>query len=397
MVFADFAVEPLINNGMIKQLTIKNYKSVVNQSFELGQFNVLIGANGCGKSNILEAIALAALSSSNKLDAELFSGRGIRVTSPALMTSAFEGIRSDQIEILVKTEKDVASLFRIRFNEDVKPARWEDVIEGETSKLLESFSSPDAEYTELLKKLFKDEGVFANIRLRLDGHTVSISHTEVNGLRSFVIYSPEESALRSFEPTGTGIIEKNGKGLFPYLKGLSQSEDGRDVLHIIREKMSVIDWFDDMDFPLDSSSHDYSIRLHDRYLEDGLTYFDQRSANEAFLYLLLYFTLIISDETPSFFAIDNIESSLNPKMSVRVLKELIALSQAYNKQIIVTTHSPYILDALDLTDEKQRLFVARRNIDGYTVLNSIERNDQTSVPLSEAWMKGYIGGLPNNF
>ncbi len=382
---------------MIKQLTIKNYKSVVNQSFELGQFNVLIGANGCGKSNILEAIALAALSSSNKLDAELFSGRGIRVTSPALMTSAFEGIRSDQIEILVKTEKDVASLFRIRFNEDVKPARWEDVIEGETSKLLESFSSPDAEYTELLKKLFKDEGVFANIRLRLDGHTVSISHTEVNGLRSFVIYSPEESALRSFEPTGTGIIEKNGKGLFPYLKGLSQSEDGRDVLHIIREKMSVIDWFDDMDFPLDSSSHDYSIRLHDRYLEDGLTYFDQRSANEAFLYLLLYFTLIISDETPSFFAIDNIESSLNPKMSVRVLKELIALSQAYNKQIIVTTHSPYILDALDLTDEKQRLFVARRNIDGYTVLNSIERNDQTSVPLSEAWMKGYIGGLPNNF
>lgn len=382
---------------MIKQLTIKNYKSVVNQSFELGQFNVLIGANGCGKSNILEAIALAALSSSNKLDAELFSGRGIRVTSPALMTSAFEGIRSDQIEILVKTEKDVASLFRIRFNEDVKPARWEDVIEGETSKLLESFSSPDAEYTELLKKLFKDEGVFANIRLRLDGHTVSISHTEVNGLRSFVIYSPEESALRSFEPTGTGIIEKNGKGLFPYLKGLSQSEDGRDVLHIIREKMSVIDWFDDMDFPLDSSSHDYSIRLHDRYLEDGLTYFDQRSANEAFLYLLLYFTLIISDETPSFFAIDNIESALNPKMSVRVLKELIALSQAYNKQIIVTTHSPYILDALDLTDEKQRLFVARRNIDGYTVLNSIERNDQTSVPLSEAWMKGYIGGLPNNF
>ncbi len=382
---------------MIKQLTIKNYKSVVNQSFELGQFNVLIGANGCGKSNILEAIALAALSSSNKLDAELFSGRGIRVTSPALMTSAFEGIRSDQIEILVKTEKDVASLFRIRFNEDVKPARWEDVIEGETSKLLESFSSPDAEYTELLKKLFKDEGVFANIRLRLDGHTVSISHTEVNGLRSFVIYSPEESALRSFEPTGTGLIEKNGKGLFPYLKGLSQSEDGRDILHIIREKLIVIDWFDDMDFPLDSSSHDYSIRLHDRYLEDGLTYFDQRSANEAFLYLLLYFTLIISDETPSFFAIDNIESSLNPKMSVRVLKELIALSQAYNKQIIVTTHSPYILDALDLTDENQRLFVARRNIDGYTVLNSIERNDQTSVPLSEAWMKGYIGGLPNNF
>ena len=382
---------------MIKQLTIKNYKSVVNQSFELGQFNVLIGANGCGKSNILEAIALAALSSSNKLDAELFSARGIRVTSPSLMTSAFSRESNGQIEISVKTEKGISSLFSIQYNDQTKPARWEDVVEGNTIRIMDSFSSQTDNLRELLKSVIKGGSLPANIHLRIDGSTISLSHTEVNGLRSFMIFTPEESALRSFEPTGTGLIEKNGKGLFPYLKGLSQSEDGRDVLHIIREKMSVIDWFDDMDFPLDSSSHDYSIRLYDRYLEDGLTYFDQRSANEAFLYLLLYFTLIISDETPSFFAIDNIESSLNPKMSVRVLKELIDLSQAYNKQIIVTTHSPYILDALDLMDEKQRLFVARRNIDGYTVLNSIERNDQTSVPLSEAWMKGYIGGLPNNF
>ena len=40
------------------------------------------------------------------------------------------------------------------------------------------------------------------------------------------------------------------------------------------------------------------IKIKDRYLEDGLQYFDQRSANEGFLYLLFYLTLFISDETP---------------------------------------------------------------------------------------------------
>ncbi len=42
---------------MIKEISIMNYKSVVNQNLDLGMFNVVIGANGCGRSNLLEAIA----------------------------------------------------------------------------------------------------------------------------------------------------------------------------------------------------------------------------------------------------------------------------------------------------------------------------------------------------
>ena len=55
---------------MITNINIKNYKSVVDASLPLGRFNLLIGANGCGKSNILEAIALSAAASSEKLDYE---------------------------------------------------------------------------------------------------------------------------------------------------------------------------------------------------------------------------------------------------------------------------------------------------------------------------------------
>jgi len=46
---------------MLRRVTIKNFKSIKNLSFDLGRVNVLIGENGSGKSNILEAIAFVLL------------------------------------------------------------------------------------------------------------------------------------------------------------------------------------------------------------------------------------------------------------------------------------------------------------------------------------------------
>ena len=42
---------------MFKRLAIKNFKSIIDLTIELGRVNVFIGANGIGKSNVLEAIA----------------------------------------------------------------------------------------------------------------------------------------------------------------------------------------------------------------------------------------------------------------------------------------------------------------------------------------------------
>ena len=49
---------------MIDSIRIRNYKSIVDLTLELGRFNVIIGTNGCGKSNILEAITLGSLANS---------------------------------------------------------------------------------------------------------------------------------------------------------------------------------------------------------------------------------------------------------------------------------------------------------------------------------------------
>lgn len=383
---------------MIKEISIKNYKSVVDQTIALCPFNVMIGANGCGKSNILEAIAVAGLSASNKLDEDLFALRGVRVTAPQWMKSAFSDKESALIELKVNTDKEQASKFKIYYNTEVKPSRWIDIVEEETLQYLQSLENVKPQTADELLRIIKSARTKdTNVSFAINGPKLHISHKQVNGLKSFVIYSPEESALRSFEPSSTGQLGRNGQGLFPFLKQLSKREGGDSVLAEIKQNLEVIDWFDDLDFPQDSLSQDYSVRLHDRYLDESLEYFDQRSANEAFLYLLFYFTLLISDDTPSFFAIDNIESSLNPKLCSILVAKLIELAKIHKKQVIITTHSPYVLDALNLNREDQSLLVVRRNIDGHTVVNKVPYNKDVTMPLSEAWMKGYIGGLPNNF
>jgi len=217
-------------------------------------------------------------------------------------------------------------------------------------------------------------------------------------LDSFLIYSPEKSLLRTFaeegqiQPLGT-----KGEGLIKLLRVLSNTPE---KINEIKQKLELIDWFDDFKMSTDSEL-ERSIQVKDRYLDKDLPYFNQRSSNEGFLFLMFYFALFVSDDTPKFFAIDNIENGLNPKLCTKLIEELVELAKKYDKQVIFTTHNPAVLDGLDLEDDEQRLFTIYRNIDGHTKAKRVYPrkpvDDDDPVPLSEAFMNGYIGGLPNNF
>ena len=81
---------------MIRQIRIQNYKSIFDDTIELGRVNVFIGENGCGKTNVLEAIAMASASLAGKLDSEELSSRGVRIAKPALTFSSFLGKKQRQ-------------------------------------------------------------------------------------------------------------------------------------------------------------------------------------------------------------------------------------------------------------------------------------------------------------
>lgn len=389
---------------MISNVLIKNYKSVVDVSLPLGRFNILIGANGCGKSNILEAIAMGAAASSDKLDYEYFANRGIRVVEPRFMLPAFEDIEAEVISIALSNENNNVATFDIRYNKDLKPAQWQDDSVSADRFVTYVVENPPKqnplinEVVDLLQKMKLDSSnPITNIRLKPTNDKVSIMTVEQD-ISRFIIYSPEESKLR--EPNNSNRLYpmgRHGEGLFAYLKELSQKSESIDIFNEIKDNLRILDWFDDMHVPAGQLSMEFDLKLKDSYLAETINTFDQRSTNEGFLYLLFYFTLVISDETPRFFAIENIDTAFNPKLCREVTRRLIELARKHNKQIIATTHNAAVLDGMDLYEDDVRLHVIRRTIDGYTKTNRVVLKNDMTMSLSEAWMKGIIGGLPNNF
>jgi len=379
---------------MINEIRIENYKSIQKLKLELGRVTVLIGENGCGKSNILEAIALSAAAAGDKLDNEFLAPRGIRETEPELMRAGFDKDNVDKA-IKISFGKDGEIYFDyILQNKNEAYAKWINetprvdisTLEKNLSTLSEKFAS----IGDLALKIEDVKKAFTQVESSLED--------KKNYLQEFLIYSPEYQCLRNFREEGQirplGI---NGEGLFKLLQILSLD---KDKLNEIKEKLKLMGWFKDFQIPNNLFIGERAIQIEDRYLDQELT-FDQRSANEGFLFLLFYFSLFISNDTPKFFAIDNIDASLNPKLCRRLIKELARFAKKYDKQVIFTTHNPAILDGLNLDDDEQRLLIVSRNRAGYTKIRRFLKPETPAgeklVKMSEAFLRGYLGGLPKSF
>lgn len=387
---------------MIDWIEIKNFKSIIDLKMDLGRVNVIIGANGCGKTNILEAISFASAASQDKLDNEFLFNRGIRVTTHEFMYSAFEDVAGEKEPIVVNISSKEQPLSRILIVSYIKEAKkW--------------INHTDAADPDRIQRLFDALREKGNLSKEAESlldikiwdtkdknpefyKTIKDALISKPELDSFLVYTPIEHHLREgsmLSPiTPLGI---KGNGLLQYLKEIVLEEKNHEMIESINEGLHLLDWFDSFSIPDNLLSNEYKLNIGDRYLKESLRHFDQRSTNEGFLYLLFYLTLFNSKETPTFFAIDNIEASFNPKLCTRLVKYLIEVAKGNNKQVILTTHSPYVLDGLDLSDDEQRLFVARRDIDGHTRIERIPHKKNRNMRLSDLWMSGLIGGLPDNF
>ena len=77
-------------------------------------------------------------------------------------------------------------------------------------------------------------------------------------------------------------------------------------------------------------------------------------------------------------------------------------SNVYNKvQVLLTTHSPQVLDGLDLTDDRVRLFAVERDSRGATQARRVVISEEylerhkNGQALSTLWISGVIGGVPD--
>jgi AAA15 family ATPase/GTPase len=384
---------------MIREFGVKNYKSILDNTVELGRFNVFIGENGCGKTNLLEAMAMAAGAVTGKLDAEELYARGIRVAKPSITLSSFTNAKPGKAIRLdftlagkvVGTSKPAKPTVTIAAeNRDDIYTKWRSEKPSEAKLVEVRNASNTADQLLILSEVFEQQEVEDALESELSEFAIyNINHLALRGIQSASLRLP------------LGI---NGESLDVLLALFNKHETSELLSH-----SKVISWVDkvllDTEDELNLKGHKLGrsasvLFFRDKFMRRSNNIFSAENANEGILHVLFYLGLFISDKTPGVFGVDNIEAALNPQLCRDLVKQLAALAKTHDKQALITTHNPAVLDGLNLHDDEQRLFVVSRNDEGHTVTERIKMKpsvDGEKYKLSELWMRGHLGGLPTGF
>ncbi len=400
---------------MIDTLEIRSFKSILDTEIALGQINVFIGANGSGKSNILEAIGVLGAAAFGRVDDESLLRRGVRPGVPALYKSSFRGEHTRKLITLIAKSGSNASAAHYSAGlwnpiHTPQPA-WKYHTEswGEVARPIVGRSP--ASKAEL--DPFAGE---AALRLVTE-NPASQAAILLRALQEYAVYSPNTSTLRGLVPD---YQQREPVGL----SGGRLPEAVADILQFYNDKnapyrqmmlqaLSLIDWASSIGCVPPSSTQlspsvptgRYILRFGDKYMAEKRNTLTGYDASEGALYVLFDVVMGAHPGAPGFFAIDNFDHGLNPRLSMALVARFCewVLSAPRQRQVLLTTHNPLALDGLDLQNDKVRLFtVDRTSKSGQTVVKRIQIDEtivrlskEKKMPLSRLWVTGELGGVPN--
>ena len=395
---------------MIRNLSIRRFKSLVSLNLELGRINVFVGANGSGKSNLLEAVGVLGAAAFGVVDDETLLRRGVRPGVPKLYRTAFRQENTVQ-DIDLGAKSDDGSSLRVTL--------WnpKDDLEAAWSFKTETLSSVDGRIIAsrspaTQQSLNPTRGLSALRIVEIDPGDPAVRLMDL--LSNFAIYCPNTPSLRGLtqdqqtrEPVGLA------GGRLPEAVGelLEAAPLNSCLEEALEEVRDLLDWANDFSartsdgVPLSSSAarSRMVIEFVDRFMAEGRNTLTGYDASEGALYILYCAVLALHPKAPKCLAIDNVDQALNPRLARKLMQALCSWTRLLNggRQWLVTAHNPAVLDGLPLTDPEVRLFSVDRESRGQTVVKRIDLEALLSArpsdewTLSRMWMNGLLGGVPN--
>lgn len=388
---------------MIDSVRIEAFKSLAETEIALSRFNVFIGANGSGKSNLLEALGVLSAAANGRVDDEALLRRGVRPGVPALYKTSFAGSKMKNAINLEANSDGIR--YRVGlYNPSSKPKpswsyKTESLVDG-TIKVLGA--SPRSK-----TRLNPSAGLLALKAVEFPEGSGLEQFTQ--RLQNYAIFSPTTPTLRGLvaDPQPRDPVGLNGGRLAEAYGELLRSGAQTDVAAARRE---LVDWVDRISVraPNDLVSSSVtaprrSLVFRDRYMAVGRNELTAYDASEGALYVLFALVLCFHPSAPSMFAIDNFDQALNPLLARRLTFEMSkwVLSDD-TRQVLLTAHNPLILDGLPLHDDRVRLFTVARTSKGRTIVRRVEVTprmqqmvDDEGWTLSRMWTTGHLGGVPN--
>ena len=401
---------------MLDEVWVQGYKSLEDVHIDLGRFNVFVGANGAGKTNLLEAVGLLGCGAGGGVDDSAFKSRGVRPGLPKLYKSAFRGKRLSRLIRLGC--RGGGAEYRLALDNPIKDSSqaWrianEAVLDGGT--LLAGRGPGGSMLHYPSGRMSMDLGKHDPMAPYARGaFSDSDAARLIDALDHYAIYTPFTPMLRGTTPDGTELQPRPmglmGGRLAEAIEETMASPKGAGHLS---EAARLVDWVQSFDVgPARKANLSPSVastqtvlRFTDRHMTDKRNVLSAFDASEGALYVMFLLTLIAHPTTPPIAAIDNVDQALNPRLAkalVSTAQDLV-LANDDMPQLLLTGHNAQMLDGLSLRDDRVRLFVVGRDSRGTTTIKRIEVDEvmdkkmkASGLALSQLWTEGWLGGMPN--
>jgi len=367
-------------------IEVEGYKSIRSARIDLGAVNVLIGANGAGKSNLLGLFGLLADLADRRLQLHVGLQGGAnailhfgRKKTSSLRISLRFGLHGYDA-LLVPTSDDTLVF------EHEAPSSWEPsplAVPGHFREL------PQGEYMGAAGH--KETGL--RMREEIVGAGSRVSEPVVGGIaswRRFHFHDTGTSApakqKRKIDDNRT--LRAEGDNLAPFLFALQRTAPG-SYLRIVEAVRAVAPFFYDFVLAPDAVNPDV-IQLAWRHRSDDAL-FTADSLSDGTLRFICLATLLLQPGLPSLIVIDEPELGLHP-FAITQLAALVR-SAASKSQVLLATQSVTLLDQFDASE----VIVAERS-NGESTFQRLDEDAlvewKQEYSLGELWLKNVLGGRP---
>jgi predicted ATPase len=345
---------------VLKELTIKGFKSIEEECLTFPPITILFGPNATGKSNILDAIlALSRIGTCRTLSDALSDPiRGYPIEAfhfpneglPALLNQKSASFSMESLLSISKEE------YQYRIEIDIQPDSGILTVKDEYLSALKKSGgqkgNPSIEKVDDQLRI-RRKSKPANPRKEIIGLGYSqLSDPRFSGVEYRAIercrnelsvwrtyYLDPRVAMRSAKtPSDVRDIGVLGENIAPFLYHL-KSEYNKHYESVKKTLQSIIPNIENLTVDLDKRRGTLDIMIR-----QGGRDFSSRIISEGTLRALALCAISVNPWSGSILAFEEPENGVHPRRIQLIVNLLKSLALDGKKQIIVTTHSPIVCD-----------------------------------------------------
>jgi len=377
----------------VRRLRIKNFLSIRDVDLELGKLSVFVGPNSSGKSNIVRALQLLT--------------NHARLGNPVLpgyrdFKSVVHGFDvTKQVELEIEAEVNGR---RVKYSLTLVPDNyiekaWIDgeealISEGEMSEA--SVLTRDGAVTRFNKYPYIPtyEPLPSFIHYKYKAALISLPREAAEEIR-LLAELLKGFAIHSFDPK---YIRLTSSIKDPPLLGYEGGGLARVLLRFALENRRVFTRIEDTLRSLIPEVEEVALHVEGETVELWLRVkglegpLKPASISDGTLRMLAYITVLHSDATLA--AFEEPENFVHPHL----LETLVDLARKAPCQVLITTHSPYLLDHVKPEEvyvvEKPGVETIVKKLSETKEVEAVKKLLEEGGTLGEAWYSGIIGGVP---